>query len=189
MTIILDNGHGNNTPGKRSPVWSDGSQLFEYEFNRDIVRRIKEAMPDADIRILVPELWDEPLNVRVLRANIITNEVGWRNTLLISIHANAGGGTGWEVWTSVGKTNSDAYATLLFNEMQKLLTGFRMRQDASDGDPDKESQFYILKNTICPAVLTENLFMDTEKDCRYLMSEEGRNTIAQAHINFIKRII
>ena len=37
----LDNGHGKKTAGKRSPVFDDGeTQLFEYEFNRDIVRRI-----------------------------------------------------------------------------------------------------------------------------------------------------
>lgn len=40
LRILLDNGHGNETPGKRSPVWPDGSQLFEYEFNRAIVHRI-----------------------------------------------------------------------------------------------------------------------------------------------------
>ena len=39
-TIILENGHGSQTPGKRSPIWGDGSQLLEWEFNRDIVRRI-----------------------------------------------------------------------------------------------------------------------------------------------------
>lgn len=38
--VILDNGHGKETPGKRSPIWGDGSQLFEWEFtgtfeNRD----------------------------------------------------------------------------------------------------------------------------------------------------------
>ena len=38
--VILDNGHGKETSGKRSPIWSDGSQLFEWEFNRDIVQRI-----------------------------------------------------------------------------------------------------------------------------------------------------
>ena len=43
-TIILDNGHGNNTPGKRSPKWEDGTQLFEYEFNRDIVKRISAML-------------------------------------------------------------------------------------------------------------------------------------------------
>ena len=45
--VILDNGHGEETAGKRSPVWGDGSQLFEWEFNRDIVRRIA-AMLKAD---------------------------------------------------------------------------------------------------------------------------------------------
>lgn len=34
MKILIDNGHGKETPGKRSPVWPDGSQLYEYEFNR-----------------------------------------------------------------------------------------------------------------------------------------------------------
>ena len=60
MMIILDNGHGKETPGKRSPIWRDGSQLFEYEFNRDIVKRIS-VMLDADnikYHVLVPELED-----------------------------------------------------------------------------------------------------------------------------------
>ena len=47
LRILLDNGHGQETPGKRSPVWADGSQLFEYEFNRDIVRRIARMHFDA----------------------------------------------------------------------------------------------------------------------------------------------
>jgi N-acetylmuramoyl-L-alanine amidase len=189
MTIILDNGHGSNTPGKCSPVWPDGSQLFEYEFNRDIVRRIKEVLTDTDIRVLVPEKWDVSLATRVDRANAITRDSGAKNTLLISIHANAGGGTGWEVWTSPGNTRSDVFASNMFVEIEKLLSGFPMRKDMSDGDPDKEANFYILKYTICPAILTENLFMDRETDCRFIMSEAGRKLIAQAHVNFIKRII
>ena len=44
MKIILDNGHGIDTPGKRSPIWADGSQLFEYEFNRAITSRVYSAL-------------------------------------------------------------------------------------------------------------------------------------------------
>lgn len=44
MKILIDNGHGRATAGKRSPVWPDGKQLFEYEFNRDIARRMHEAL-------------------------------------------------------------------------------------------------------------------------------------------------
>ena len=42
--VILDPGHGFDTPGKRSPVWSDGTQLLEWEFSRDVVRRIERRL-------------------------------------------------------------------------------------------------------------------------------------------------
>ena len=41
MKILIDNGHGENTPGKRSP---DGS-LREYAYAREIADRI--MMPNA----------------------------------------------------------------------------------------------------------------------------------------------
>ena len=98
-------------------------------------------------------------------------------------------GTGWEVWTSKGKTKSDEYATIFMEEAERELKEFKMRKDYTDGDSDKEEQFYILRHTKCPAVLTENLFMDTERDCRFLMSEAGRERIADLHFKAIKRIV
>lgn len=187
--IILDSGHGKNTPGKRSPVWLDGRQLFEYEFNRDLVRRISVLLPKGSTFILVPELIDIPLQQRCNRANVIAarNE----DVLLVSIHANAGGGTGWEVWTSPGRTESDLYATGLYNAMSPYMQslGFPMRKDMADGDVDKESNFYILKGTICPAILTENLFMDTYKDCQFLLSAKGRQDLAQEYAKYFKTIL
>ena len=103
--VILDNGHGKETAGKRSPIWGDGSQLFEWEFNRDIVRRIA-AMLKADgvkFEILVPEETDVSLPERCRRANVIHADCG-NNAVLFSVHGNAGGGTGWECYTSVGQT-------------------------------------------------------------------------------------
>jgi len=183
--IILDNGHGINTKGKRSPLYSE---FLEFEFNRDIVRRISADLNALNISsiILVPEIEDIGLKERVRRANTISSR--HKQSVLISIHANAGGGTGWEVWTSVGETKSDDIANLFYIEAYKHLKSFPMRKDMSDGDVDKESQFYILRNTICPAILTENLFMDTEKDVQYLMSEVGRRTIALLHIQAILKI-
>lgn len=94
MLIILDNGHGKETPGKRSPKWEDGSQLFEYEFNRDITRRIQNRLTELNIEsvLLVPEEEDISLSERCRRANEIFK--GRPDSILISIHANAGGGTG-----------------------------------------------------------------------------------------------
>ena len=185
--IILDNGHGKETPGKRSPVWGDGKQLFEWEFNRAIVNGIIEKLKELGIPFynLVPEDIDIPLGDRCRRANTLYKKD--RNCVLISIHANAGGGTGWECWTSVGQTKSDEYATIMCEQFKKDFPDQRMRF-ASAAKFDKESNFYILKNTNCPAVLTENFFMDTEKDCRFIMSEEGREKIINAHVEAIKII-
>ena len=117
--IILDNGHGRDTAGKRSPVWKDGSQLFEYEFNRDMVQRIAKLLQEEKIpyHILAPEETDVSLQERCRRANNLAKQ--WNgNAILISIHANAGGGTGWECYTSAGKTKADAYAQLLCKQFK-----------------------------------------------------------------------
>lgn len=187
---ILDAGHGNDTPGKRSPKWANGTQLFEYEFNRDIVNRIAKMLDEDGIkfRILVPEVIDISLGERCRRANRINVEYNGK-TFLISVHGNAGGGTGWEAYTSPGNTKADAMATTLYEVFSQEFPNKKMRKDLSDGDPDKESAFYILKHTACPAVLTENFFFDNEEECRFMMSEDGRNAIALAHVKAIKKII
>jgi len=188
--VILDNGHGKNTPGKRSPIWSDKTQLFEYEFNRDICSRIAKLCEKEGIIsiFLVPELFDIPLSERCHRANEINKK--FRNEcFLISVHANAGGGSGWECFTTIGKTKSDELASLFCDAAIEIFPNEKMRFDYTDKDPDKEEQFYILKNTDCPAILTENFFMDNEKDCRLIMSEEGRQKVAELHFKAIQKII
>lgn len=94
MLFILDNGHGYNTPGKCSPVWKDGTQLKEWEFNRKIVREISIRLNNLGIEnmILVPEKEDISLSERVRRVNDIYSHR--KDILLISVHGNAGGGTG-----------------------------------------------------------------------------------------------
>lgn len=186
--IILDNGHGKNTAGKRSPVWGDGSQLYEWEFNRDIVRRIAAKCEENNIEyvILVPEEEDISLAERCIRANRIYRDKGG---ILLSIHANAGGGTGWEAYTTPGETKADIIATAIYEEIKEMFPDVKLRTDTRDGDADKEECFYILKHSIAPAVLTENFFMDDFANCKLIMSEEGREKIAEAHFRAIKKIL
>lgn len=116
--IILDNGHGVDTPGKRSPF---EPVLYEYEFNRDIVKRISSKLNSLNIAniILTPEDEDISLSTRVKRANEIY--ASHPDAILISIHANAGCGTGWEAFTSKNKTKSDHYATILYDSAKKFF--------------------------------------------------------------------
>jgi len=195
VKILIDNGHGLNTPGKRSPVWADGSQLLEWRYTREIAARIEEKLKKTNIPFqrIVLEYNDVPLWERCLRVNKIARASGPENCLLVSLHVNAsttGKARGWEIHTSPGQTLSDTYATLFWQEAEKrLTTETRMRGDHTDNDPDWDSNFAILRDTICPAVLTENLFMDNEQDCRYLLSEAGKQAITDIHVNAILKVI
>jgi N-acetylmuramoyl-L-alanine amidase len=193
MKILIDNGHGENTPGKRSPKWADGSQLFEWEYTREIALRVFAELwkKGIDVERIVKENTDISLSERCRRANAIATKVGVKNCLLVSIHNNAATGTarGWEIHTYLGKSKSDEYATIFWNEAKSIFpAGTKMRGDWTDGDPDWDSNFAILRDTVCPAVLTENLFMDNEDDCRYLLSDEGKAVITKIHVQSILKI-
>jgi len=192
--VILDNGHGRNTSGKRSPEGLLAPKghvaLYEFEFNRDIVRRIHKLLTAAEIptSILVPEYEDVPLHERVLRANKIHQQ--YPHAFGISIHANAfnGNAEGFEAFTFIGQSESDVIAEYILKEAQRTLP-FRMRFDRSDGDLDKESRFYILRNTSCPFVLTESVFMDNDTHLAYMLTDQGRQEIAMAHYRGISNYL
>ena len=188
--VILDNGHGKEKAGKRSPVWSNGKQLLEWEFNRDIVKRIAHLLKYNDIayKILVPEDTDISLGERCRRANLIYSQND-KKAFLVSVHANAGGGTGWECHIYTEKSKSKDYAIIFTDEARNFFAPeWRIRQPFPQS-PYWISNFGILRETNCPAVLTENFFMDTERDCRFIMSENGRRDVAEMHVAAIKRII
>jgi N-acetylmuramoyl-L-alanine amidase len=192
---LLDNGHGGiirnvyQTQGKRSPLWPDGTQLFEGEFNRAIVHRLMKLcdLEGIDYVNIVPEEEDIPRPERTRRANEIykTN----KKCIFLSIHANAGGGRGWEIYTSTGETKSDKISSVFFLKFKEEFGQITMRSDYSDGDPDKEARFDVLVDTRMPAVLTENFFMDNLDECKnILMTETGRDKIAKAHFKAILEI-
>ena len=128
------------------------------------------------------------LSERVRRVNAACILHGKSNVILISVHVNAAGNgskwmtaTGWSCYTSKGQTQSDKLAECLYEAAIKNFPGKRIRTDKSDGDPDWEESFYILRKTLCPAVLTENFFMDNHSDLEYLQSRAGKQAIVDTH--------
>lgn len=195
MKILIDNGHGSNTAGKRSP---DG--LFrEYAYTREIAAEVSYRLRRLgyNCELLVPELFDVSLIERVHRVNVKCQTYGASNVLLVSIHCNAAGngkewmnGRGWEAWTSPGQTEGDKLAECLYQSALNVFApGTPLRSDWGDGDFDKENHFTILSKTLCPAVLTENFFMDNKADVAYMLSDEGKEAIVRCHVDGIKKYI
>ena len=190
MKILIDNGHGLMTAGKRSP---DG--LFREPFyNREIARRVVSDLVDRgyDAELLVPEDDDISLAERVRRVNAACFLLGKQNVILVSIHVNAAGNgtkwlnaTGWSIYTCKGQTESDRLAEILCEAAIKNFPGRRIRTDFSDGDSDWEESFYLLRKSLCVAVLTENFFQDCFSDVQYLQSRAGKQAVVDTHVEGI----
>ena len=194
MKILIDPGHGIDTPGKRSP---DGLFL-EYLWNRQVADLILEGLVSAgvDASLVVTETNDVTLRNRVNRINTICNRVGASNVLLVSVHANAAGNgsawmnaKGWSCYTSKGKTKSDQVAECLYDAFEEEFQDRKIRKDMSDGDRDWEENFYVLQKSKCPAVLLENFYYDNREECAWMLQEETKKRIASAAVKGIIKYI
>ncbi len=189
MRILIDNGHGIETPGKRSP---DGS-FREYAWAREVARMICDILQAEgyDAQLLVPEVEDVSLDERCCRANRFPKT----DTILVSIHNNAAGkgdrwmgARGWSIFTTKGITQADKLADRIWRRAKETFAWpltVRSYSTAVMGR-DYEENFYILMHSWCPAVLIENFFQDNREDVAYLVSDEGKAACAEVAVLGIK---
>lgn len=200
---IIDCGHGGldengqytTLQGKKYTFNGEGQEsftIYEGVINRQIggklISKLKEAGIDfVDLNSTDPQ--DKPLKERVKEADDLYAHN--KNCFYLSIHSNSastdtkGKGSkahGFEIFTSKGKTESDQLAKVIADSYKSHLTDFRFRGL-------KESNFYVLKYTDCPAVLVENLFFDNYEEALFLSSEIGQEKIAACLFDAIKAII
>lgn len=185
MKILIDAGHGIETPGKRSP---DGA-FREYLWNREIADLVCEdlGIDGYNVSLVVTETNDIPLITRVNRVNAICNKYGTDDVILVSIHSNAAGNgkdwmdaKGWSCYTTKGNTKSDLLAECLYDSFERSFPDRKIRKDMQDGDRDWEENFYIIQKSKCPAVLIENFFYDNKEECKWLLQEAVKVRIAMA---------
>ena len=196
-TIILGTAHLKSTPGKCSP----DKKFFEYKYSREVCKAVRAILQDSGYKVFIDiEDDDMPVNSSrelSLRCKAVNDlQKVYKNCIYVSIHVNAAGNgtkwmnaTGWSAYTSVGLTAADKLATCLYDAAKKNLSGKKLRTDFSDKDADLESDFYILKHTTCPAVLTENFFQDNKDDVAYLTSYKGFHEIVRTHVEGIIKYI
>lgn len=190
MVIILGTAHGSNVAGKCSP----DKKLLEYKYSREIVSKVEAELVSKGYTVFVDVKTEvEPsLTYRVNQVNKICATYGKDNCLYVSIHVNGAGNQGkwlnanyWTVWTSKGQTKGDKLAASIYNAAKEVLKGMKVQGEYSDGDPDYEANFYVLRKTRCAACLTENFFQDNKDSVNFLLSEEGKSKIVELHVKGI----
>ena len=191
----IDNGHGALTGGKRSPVLPDGRQLLEYQFNRDITARIFAQLDQLGVAYfnVVPEAENigNFLTARVDRANRLSTALP---KLFVSVHGNAGPAPtlqdftddrtrGIETWHYHGSTTGRQLAAV-FQRHLIAQTGMVNRHLRSK----VTGQFYVLRATRMPAILTENGFYNNRFDLEIMLTDEFRQQVADAHVAAIMEV-
>jgi len=195
ITVILDAGHGGmidgeyQTSGKRSPIWNDGSQYFEGVGNRQIVSKLTAKLKDKKINVFNANPTEKDMSLKN-RVKLINDKIKSNNDsefIGISVHSNAFTSpmaNGWEVFTA----NQCSIDSLVLSSLSSEKFDAEFPYILNRGV--KKSDFYILKNTICPFILTENLFHTNEKECKeILMTKKGQDKIVNYHLEFICKFI
>ena len=198
IKIILGTAHLSSTPGKRSP---DG-KFREYAYSRKVCKAVQEELLSRGVDCVIDYLDDDMPGLTssqelVKRVQIVNEMAKKTDCLYVSIHVNASAKNGWDkatgfsIYTSPGETKSDILATDIFDEATGVLKplGKTLRKDTSDGDPDFEENFYVLRKTSCPAVLTENFFQNSKNDVEWLESEEGFKAVVTYHVRGILKYL
>lgn len=177
IMIAIDDGHGMETAGKRTPAFSDGSIMKENEFNRAVADYLAAALKrnGFDVLMVAPGDQDAALKTRVQRAN------DTRAAAYISIHANAFG-TAWndanglETWIYekvMPDSETYRFADCIHKELIKA-TGLRNR------GMKRSSDLFVLKNTAMHAALVECGFMTNKEEAALLMDETYRKKCGEA---------
>ena len=193
LTPVLDTGHGGvingvyQTLGKRSPNWSKGV-LYEGAANRWIAAKVMQKLDYDKLPYyhVSPEHEDVSLTVRSNRTNKIYKKN--KNIYGVSIHFNAGRGTGWEIFTSPGETMSDSIADIFIEEF-KAHHPLKARLGGTKFlEKDKEANFSILRRTNCPFILLELGFMDNPSDYEKLWNEDFQDLMADMIVSSVKQV-
>lgn len=173
ILVALDDGHGEDTPGKRTPKFSDGTFMQENDFNRVVVDLLAKELKRCGFNVMftAPEEKDVTLKTRSTRAN--TSDAN----ILISIHANAYDGSfeganpsGFEIHIYGKGGEAENLAKCCIKELKK---GTPLKNRGI-----KVSNFHMLRETKMPAILAELGFMDNISDARLLLSDEYREECA-----------
>jgi len=167
MKLMLDPGHGGHDPG------AVAHGLREKDLTLDIAQRIRHMLEaeyeGVEVRLTRESDTDVSLSQRARMAN------QWGADFFLSIHVNAGGGTGWESY----RFPSVPARTVTY---QDIIHAEVIREVQVTDRGKKTANFVVLRETAMPALLTENLFIDNAQDAARLKDAAFREKLARGHV-------
>ncbi|MDB8553028.1 N-acetylmuramoyl-L-alanine amidase [Turicibacter sanguinis] len=167
--LVLDAGHGLKTPGKQTMNGKYGI-IKEWELNNKVLLYIMEYLKDYVITIYRTDDPTGKKDINLLERVKRCNAYG--AVLFFSIHHNAGGGTGIEVYWHTKGTQEDKKIAEIVAPKLAASTGMKNRGVKQNG--------WTVLTCKATAILVEGGFMDTTSDYEYMCIEKGQRAYAKA---------
>ena len=178
-TALLDFGHGGYDSGS---IGKNGT--YEKNINMSVGFKIANYLKSAGINVCytrdsdkVP--WSSNLSKDLVKRMQIANS--YNPDVFVSLHCNSCNNStarGFEIFTTPGQNNSDILATKIHSRVKSAFPDLVYRQDISDGDVDKEANFYVIKYAKCPATLIEMLFISNPEEEKLLNNPDFQDKMA-----------
>ena len=180
MRVVIDPGHGAPDPGAR------GRMSNEADINLDVAIDLSKIL--SSMGIVAPLTRSGPKRIHRDNRNVdLSSRPAMANRLkadaFISIHCNgavAPEANGFEIYTTPGQNNSDKLATAIFESWKEAFPAQKKRTDYSDGDPDKEANLKVLRETRCPSCLLELGFISNPQEEKFLLNKLNQEMMALA---------
>ncbi|MDR6225458.1 N-acetylmuramoyl-L-alanine amidase [Desmospora profundinema] len=180
--IVLDPGHGGKDPG------AVANGLQEKKLVLDIAKRVRKELNDqySGHRVILTR--DRDQFVSLQKRCDIANQA--KAACFVSIHVNAGGGTGFEsfVVPNAHPRSAGLLQRNIHQAMAPVLKKYSMRDRGRKVDTQAASRrIHVVRATRMKACLTENLFIDAKKDAALLKKSSFLAEVAAAHADAIAR--
>lgn len=144
--VFLNAGHGGSDPG------AVANGLREKDINLTTVLACNEVLARHGVKTVLSRSKDEAESL----AEIVSEAEASKADLMVSFHANAGGGDGFEAFYYTTSAKGKKIAQL--GEKYVKAIGQNSRGLKSG------NHLYVIKNTSMPAVLFESFFLDNATD-------------------------
>lgn len=174
VKIFIDPGHGGTDSGAAA------NGLLEKNITLQIALFLRDMLiseyDGVSVRLSRSIDQSVTLSQRTNAAN------SWGADYFVSIHINAGGGTGFESYVYPGvSAPTTTYRNALHDEIVRSV-------DFADRGK-KTANFHVLRETSMSAILTENGFIDTIADANKLRNATFLQGIARAHATGLEKAL
>ncbi|MGI6004613.1 MAG: N-acetylmuramoyl-L-alanine amidase [Christensenellales bacterium] len=175
QVVAIDAGHSNEPGDKHTDPAYDPAMTPEWVLNDRIAARVEKILEDYDVKVVRTDDVTGATNVPLDERCRIANEAG--ADVFVSIHHNAGGGTGIVVYRHEQADDQDTRA------LQDTVYDALIEKTGNTGNrrtPKDTEDFLVLRKTRMPAVLCEMGYMDHPVDTPLILTEEYAEKCAQA---------